>query len=268
MHQWRPLSVDRVVWSFGVIQISTSGSLCHWIPRSPGSWASQVCLAGAKKGRTQRGRETPIPGGALRQSSSLFSFRLYTPLDSYRAERGRETPIPALTRVSRVSMGAFHLTQNSGSFGWYTKWNGPFRFGPTGISGTSFEGGPRWSVWSFRSTEMSLFNLTKLLSPVPLLCILLTRTITKRAVAWDGSVQPECTVPLGTWNFRNFKPEFLFNEKRPRCANLLFSGFVSFRVSGFWVLGRESNCLLTSHFLCFNRRQRSLRMLAWPWQVL
>ena len=151
MHQWRPLSVDRVVWSFGVIQISTSGSLCHWIPRSPGSWASQVCLAGAKKGGTQRGRETPIPGGPRRQSPSLFSFRLYTPLDSYRAERGRETPIPALTRVSRVSRGAFHLTQNSGSFGWYTKWNGPFRFGPTGIVGTSFEGGLVWPVWSFRS---------------------------------------------------------------------------------------------------------------------
>ena len=248
MHQWRPLSVDRVVWSFGVIQISTSGSLCHWIPRSPGSWASQVCLAGAKKGRTQRGRETPIPGGPRRQSPSLFSFRLYTPLDSYRAERGRETPIPALTRVSRVSRGAFHLTQNSGSFGWYTKWNGPFRFGPTGISGTSFEGGPRWSVWSFRSTEMSLFNLTKLLSPVPLFCILLTRTITKRAVAWDGSLQPECTVPLGTWNFRNFKPEFLFNEKRPRCANLLFSGFVSFRVSGFWVLGSRKQLSTNKSF--------------------
>ena len=27
------------------------------------------------------------------------------------------------------------------NFGWYIKWNGPFRFGPTGIFGTSFEGG-------------------------------------------------------------------------------------------------------------------------------
>ena len=25
---------------------------------------------------------------------------------------------------------------------WYIKWNGPFRFCPTGIFGTSFEGGP------------------------------------------------------------------------------------------------------------------------------
>ena len=49
------------------------------------------------------------------------------------------------------TMGAFHSTQKSGNFGWYTKWNGPFRFGPTGIVGTSFEGGLVWPVWSFRS---------------------------------------------------------------------------------------------------------------------
>ena len=40
-------------------------------------------------------------------------------------------------------------------------------------------------------------------------------TITKRAVAWVGSVQPECTVSLSTWSFRNFKTEFLLNGKRP-----------------------------------------------------
>ena len=47
--------------------------------------------------------------------------------------------------------GAFHSTQNSGNFIWYIKWKGQFRFGPTGIFGTSFEGGPLWPVWSFRS---------------------------------------------------------------------------------------------------------------------
>ena len=66
-----------------------------------------------------------------------------------------------------------------------------------------------------RSDRNVPFHLTKLLSPVPHFCILLTRTITKRAEAWVGSVQPEFTVPLGTWNFRNFKPEFLLNGKRP-----------------------------------------------------
>ena len=54
------------------------------------------------------------------------------------------------------------------------------------------------------------FRLTKLLFPVLLFCILRTRIITKRVVAWVGSVQPECTVLLGKRNFRNLKQEFLF----------------------------------------------------------
>ena len=66
--------------------------------------------------------------------------------------------------------------------------------------------------WSDRNVS---FHSTKLLSPVSLFRILLTRTITKRAVAWVGSEQPECTVPLNTWNFRNFKTEFLLNRKLP-----------------------------------------------------
>ena len=61
-----------------------------------------------------------------------------------------------------------------------------------------------------RSDGNVSFDLTKLMSPVPLFCILLTGTITKRAVAWVGSEQPECTVPLNTWNF---KTEFLLNGK-------------------------------------------------------
>ena len=79
--------------------------------------------------------------------------------------------------------------------------------------------GLAWKVVHFdrsgyldRSDRNVPFHLTKLLSPVKLFCILLTRTITKRAVAWAGSMQPErCTVLLGTWIFRNFKPEFLLN---------------------------------------------------------
>ena len=57
-------------------------------------------------------------------------------------------------------------------------------------------------------------HLRKLLSPVPLFCILLARTIILPNVqwlSWIESVQPECTVTLGTWNF---KPEFLLNGKR------------------------------------------------------
>ena len=30
-------------------------------------------------------------------------------------------------------------------------------------------------------------------------------------------MQPECIFPLGTWNFRNFKPDSLLNVKGPEC---------------------------------------------------
>ena len=50
-----------------------------------------------------------------------------------------------------ILKGPFYSTQNSGHFGWYIKCNEPFRFGPTGIFGTSFEGGPLWPVRLSRS---------------------------------------------------------------------------------------------------------------------
>ena len=102
--------------------------------------------------------------------------------------------------------GTFHSTQNSGNFGWYIKWNGPFRFGPTGIFGTSFKGGPLWLVWSFWSVGPKY--------PFPFDKIVVSRTALETR---GGYVKLEYTVPWGTWNFRNFKPEFLLNGKRPRC---------------------------------------------------
>ena len=69
-------------------------------------------------------------------------------------------------------------------------------------------------IWSGRSDRNVPFHLTKLFSPGPLICTLLPSTITKIAVALVWSVQPECTVPLGTWIFRNFKQKFLLNGKR------------------------------------------------------
>ena len=45
-----------------------------------------------------------------------------------------------------------------------------------------------WSSHFGHSNQKVPFNLTKLLSPVPLFCFLLTRTITKRMVAWVGYV--------------------------------------------------------------------------------
>ena len=80
-------------------------------------------------------------------------------------------------------MERFTFSPKSLKFRLEMKWKGLLRFSVTGTQ--------------FGSTFVP-FNLTNLLSPVPLFCILLTRTITKRAVAWVGSVQPEYTVPLGT----------------------------------------------------------------------
>ena len=65
-----------------------------------------------------------------------------------------------------------------------------------------------------RSDRNVPFHSTKLLSPVSIFCLLLTRTITERAAAWVGSVQAKWIVPLGAWNFWNFKQEFLLNGKR------------------------------------------------------
>ena len=66
----------------------------------------------------------------------------------------------------------------------------------------------RWStltspIISISRTEMCLF-----ISALFVSCL----QMTKRAVAWVGSVQPECTVRLGTWNFRILKSKFLSNE--------------------------------------------------------
>ena len=72
----------------------------------------------------------------------------------------------------------------------------------------------RWST-SVGPTELSLSILTKLFSLVPLFCILLTRTITRRAVAWVGSVQTECTVPLGTSALVEWKAPEMSNFDSP-----------------------------------------------------
>ena len=73
-----------------------------------------------------------------------------------------------------------------------------------------------WRFANFGQSDRNVaFHLTKLMFPVPLFCFLLTRTITKRAVAWVGSLQPESTVPMSTWNFRNFKPEYFVEGKAP-----------------------------------------------------
>ena len=78
--------------------------------------------------------------------------------------------VPYLTTHSGVdSMGAFHSTQNSGNFGWYDKWNGPFlEYSGPGLKVVLFDR-PGYLGRSDRNVP---FHLTKLLSPVPLFCIL------------------------------------------------------------------------------------------------
>ena len=107
-------------------------------------------------------------------------------------------------------MERFSFSPKSRKFRLEMKWKGLLRLS---VIGTQF------------GTTFVPFNLTNLLSPVPLFCILLTRTITKRAVAWVRSVQLECTVPWTPLGmefpiFRD-KPAFLLNGKHPM-HNLLF----------------------------------------------
>ena len=105
-------------------------------------------------------------------------------------------------------IGSFLFCAKSRKFGFEIKWNAPFWLGPTGVFGTPFERGPqRWSIGS-----KCPYPFDKIVAPRAALL-----QITKRAVAWVGSVQPDCTVPLGTWNFRNFKPDFFLNRMLPQC---------------------------------------------------
>ena len=89
-------------------------------------------------------------------------------------------------KIPEISVGTSNGTDNFGLV--RPEYSGP------ALKGVHFDRSGHFG----RSDRNLPYHLTKLLSLVPLFCILLTRTITKRAVAWVGSVQPECTVPLGT----------------------------------------------------------------------
>ena len=85
---------------------------------------------------------------------------------------------------SRLNQGSFPFSSEFRKFKLEIKlWNRPFRFGTTAIFGTTFEGGLHWDRPGHfcRSYRNVPFHLTKLLSAVPLLWVLLTITITKRA---------------------------------------------------------------------------------------
>ena len=71
------------------------------------------------------------------------------------------------------------------------------------------------SVWSDRNIRDELwrwlfdrnvpFHLAKVLSPALIYIYSFSRTVTKRAVAWVWSVQPECTASLDTWLINGFR---------------------------------------------------------------
>lgn len=139
-------------------------------------------------------------------------------------------------------LGCFPFSPKFGEFRLEIKSNAPFWFSPTGITTLT--------------NPLILISHTKLcpfpfdnflwLSLVPLFGILLTRTITKCAVAWVWSVQPECTVPLGTWNFWNFKLDFLLNGKGPlwQCQKLEFSNGWCNSEQKFWVLKQFTSFII------------------------
>ena len=88
------------------------------------------------------------------------------------------------TTIVSLNRGSFPFSPKFRTFQLEIKiWNGPFRFGPAAIFGTTFEDGLHWDRPGHfcRSYRNVPFHLTKLLSTVPLLWVLLTITITKRA---------------------------------------------------------------------------------------
>ena len=114
-------------------------------------------------------------------------------------------------------MGAVLSAPKFRKFWLEIKWTGQSRFGPTRTLGNTSKGCSFWPIRSFRSENVRNvpFHLTKFLSPVPLLCILLTRKMTKRAVGRVCTIEMYRSTGHISGNFRNSKPEFLLNGERP-----------------------------------------------------
>ena len=150
-----------------------------------------------------------------------------------------------------MKFGALYIQPKIPEISVRNQWNGKHHFGSIR---PEYLGPPLkvvhfdLAVISVGRTEMSLsIDWTKLLSPAPLFWILLTnmltRTITEHEVAWVGSV--ECTVILGTWNLRNFKPEFLLNGSRPWIPSFLL-GLETI----FWPIGSKALVIFFLKLVC------------------
>ena len=112
-----------------------------------------------------------------------------------------------------ILWGDFHSTQNPGEFGWYIKWNGAFRFGLTGILGTSFGGALTGLVISVGRTEMSLSIWQNCCPQYPSFCRYTAYKNNKHHTIARGLVSG---LSNRTWKFCSFKPEFFVERKAPR----------------------------------------------------
>ena len=108
-------------------------------------------------------------------------------------------------------LGAFYSAPKI----WEISVRNQIRFSTTGLFGTTFEGGPLWPVHSFWSVRPKCpFLFDKLLFPVLLFCILLTRTIPRCAVAWVLVSVSGTYHFIGQVEFPKFQTgKFLLNRK-------------------------------------------------------
>ena len=107
------------------------------------------------------------------------------------------------------------------------KWNRPqFRFGPTG---------PLWLIWPFWRVRLKCSFPFDNCCPVSTALLYPAYQYNKQTRgAWVRSAPPECTVPLGKWNFQNFKPEFLLNGKRSLTRDSQIEVFCCIGYIGHW----------------------------------
>ena len=110
-----------------------------------------------------------------------------------------------------VSRGVFLFNPKFRKFWLESKSNRLFWFSFARIFDNTFEGGPLWTVLLVSVTEMTLSIwhncCSRYCSSVPSAY----EHLPKHTVAWVRSVHLECTVPLGVWNFQNFKQNFVLN---------------------------------------------------------
>ena len=126
--------------------------------------------------------------------------------------------------------GAFHSTKNFRNSAWYIKWNSPFWFGPTRIFG------PLWPVQLSRLVGLKCpFPFDKIFVPSTALLYPARKNNDLRHGGLGQFCATQCTVPLGTCNFRHFKLEYLLNESAPY---LLLSSSVSLSCMCVWINGR------------------------------